>query len=68
MTRKAIAAAPPGDDERGTALVEFALVLCSVAVLTKRKEFWYAGIGFGLLGVVVALTGLAGVGLHAVGH
>ena len=33
LTRKAIAAAPPGDDERGTALVEFALVLPLVLML-----------------------------------
>jgi hypothetical protein len=38
--------------------VELALVLCSLAVLTKRPPFWYSGIGFGILGVVVAITGL----------
>jgi hypothetical protein len=38
--------------------VELALVLCSVAVLTKRKEFWLTGIGIGTVGVVVAATGL----------
>src|SRR5262249_12929963 len=30
--------------------VELALVLCSLAVLTKRPQFWFAGIGFGILG------------------
>jgi hypothetical protein len=44
--------------------VEMALVLCSIAVLTKQRGFWYSGIGFGVLGVIVALTGLFGLGLH----
>jgi hypothetical protein len=38
--------------------VELALVLCSLAVLTKRAPFWYSGIGFGILGSCVAITGL----------
>jgi hypothetical protein len=38
--------------------VELALVLCSVAILTKRPSFWYSGMGLGLLGLVVALSGL----------
>ena len=37
--------------------VELALVLCSIAVLTKRAPFWYSGIGIGAVGFVVALTG-----------
>jgi hypothetical protein len=36
--------------------VEMALVLCSVAVLTKRKSFWYGGIAVGVVGLVVGLT------------
>lgn len=38
--------------------VELALVLCSLAVLTKRAPFWYAGIGFGILGAGVAVSAL----------
>jgi hypothetical protein len=38
--------------------VEFALVLCSVALLTKRREFWLAGIFSCLLGASVAVSGL----------
>jgi len=38
--------------------VELALVLCSLAVLTKRTEFWYAGIGFGILGAGVAASAM----------
>ena len=42
----------------GELSVELALVLCSVAVLTKRPMYWYSGMGFGALGLAVALTGL----------
>jgi hypothetical protein len=35
--------------------VELALVLCSVAVLTKRSWFWYAGIVAGVLGILGGL-------------
>jgi hypothetical protein len=38
--------------------VEFALVLCSLAVLTKRPRFWHVGIGFGVLGAAVAASAL----------
>jgi hypothetical protein len=36
--------------------VELGLVLCSLAVLTKGRNFWYAGIAAGLLGVLFSLT------------
>ena len=36
--------------------VELALVLCSVAVLTKQRGFWLGGIGIGLVGAVVAVS------------
>jgi Domain of unknown function (DUF4337) len=36
--------------------IEMALVFCSLAVLTKRKEFWFSGITVGLLGFGVALS------------
>jgi hypothetical protein len=38
--------------------IEFGLVLCSVAVLTKRNGFWFTGMSAALIG-----AGLAGVGL-----
>jgi Domain of unknown function (DUF4337) len=38
--------------------VEIALVLCSLAVLTKSASFWYAGIGFGAAGLLIALSAL----------
>jgi len=36
--------------------VELGLVLCSLAVLTKRKPFWVAGIAAALIGVAIAGT------------
>jgi hypothetical protein len=42
----------------GEALLEVGLVICSITLLTKRREFWVAGILVGALGVVMALTGL----------
>jgi hypothetical protein len=38
--------------------VELALVVCSVAILTKRKEFWYGGIALGAVGAIISLIGL----------
>jgi hypothetical protein len=37
--------------------IEIALVLCSVALLAKRKEFWLIGIAVGALGFIVAMGG-----------
>lgn len=34
--------------------VELGLVLCSVAVLTKRKTFWFSGVASAAVGVLVA--------------
>ncbi len=36
--------------------LELALVICSVAVLTKQRGFWFTGIGVGLVGALVAAT------------
>jgi uncharacterized protein DUF4337 len=38
--------------------VELALVLCSIAVLTKKAQFWYFGLVSGLIGTLVALSGV----------
>jgi hypothetical protein len=38
--------------------VELALVLCSLALLTKRAGFWFVGLLSCAFGVLVALTGL----------
>ena len=48
--------------ERGTRFdlgelgIELALVLCSIAVLTKRAVFWYSGGGVGLIGAAVSVS------------
>jgi hypothetical protein len=36
--------------------VEMALVLCSIALLTRRREFWYVGLILGAIGFVWAMT------------
>ena len=36
--------------------LELALVLCSIAVLTKQRSFWFSGIAVGALGAVVAFS------------
>jgi hypothetical protein len=36
--------------------VELALVFCSLAVLTKRKPFWYSGVVVGVIGFAVAMS------------
>jgi hypothetical protein len=44
--------------------VEIGLVLCSIAVLTKRAGFWYAGMGAAGLGAVLAAIGVYGQYFH----
>jgi hypothetical protein len=38
--------------------VELALVLCSIALLTKRAGFWYVGLVSCAGGTLVAVSGL----------
>jgi hypothetical protein len=38
--------------------MEIALVITSITLLTGRKAFWYAGILFCAVGIVVALTSI----------
>lgn len=38
--------------------VELALVLASVAILSKRKPFWYGGLAVGAVGAVLVVVGL----------
>lgn len=35
---------------------EIGIVLCSLALLTKRKAFWFAGLGSAALAIVIAVT------------
>jgi phosphate uptake regulator len=41
----------------GEVLLEAALVICSITLLTSRRIFWMIGVITGITGVVVALTG-----------
>jgi hypothetical protein len=41
----------------GELFIELSMVLCSVAILTKRHSFWYGGMLVGLAGTVIAATG-----------
>jgi hypothetical protein len=37
--------------------IELALILCSIAVLTKRRPFWIIGIVAGVIGIAIAAAG-----------
>src|SRR5262245_36691436 len=41
--------------------LQLGVVLCSLAILTKMKSFWYAGLLGALAGLLVALTGVFGL-------
>jgi len=38
-------------------ILEFALIVCSITLLTNKKFFWFGGILIGLIGLLVALSG-----------
>ncbi len=40
----------------GEGLLEIGLVICSIALLTKRKGFWFGGMLIGALGVALAAS------------
>jgi hypothetical protein len=42
----------------GEVLLEAALVICSITLLTRKKAFWFFGLLLGTAGVVIAATGL----------
>jgi hypothetical protein len=41
----------------GEVLLEAALVICSITLLTSRRIFWMIGFISGLAGIAVAITG-----------
>jgi hypothetical protein len=43
--------------EFGEVLLEAALVICSITLLTKKRYFWLLGLAAGLAGVVIAARG-----------
>jgi hypothetical protein len=38
-------------------ILEIGLIICSLTLLTRRKLFWYAGIGLGIVGLAVMISG-----------
>jgi hypothetical protein len=42
----------------GEVLLEAALVICSITLLTRKKAFWVFGMVLGAAGTVIAVTGL----------
>jgi hypothetical protein len=42
----------------GEAILEIALVVTSITLLSGRKVFWFAGIFFGIAGFALGITGL----------
>jgi hypothetical protein len=38
-------------------VLEIGLIICSLTLLTRKKLFWYSGIGLGAVGFVVMLSG-----------
>ena len=43
--------------DAGEGILEFALIICSLTLLTNKKLFWFSGMIIGAAGVIVALTG-----------
>jgi hypothetical protein len=43
--------------DAGEGILEFALIVCSMTLLTNKKFFWFSGIFVGIVGVVVTLAG-----------
>jgi Domain of unknown function (DUF4337) len=41
--------------------LQFAVVLCSLAILMKNRVFWFGGIVSGVVGTLIAVTGLCGM-------
>jgi len=43
--------------EAGEVILEIALIICSLTLLTKKRIFWVSGIVFGLIGLFTTLSG-----------
>jgi hypothetical protein len=48
--------------------LQLGVVLCSMAILTKSRNFWYSGLLCSLLGVLIALSGFFGWFLNTGAH
>jgi Domain of unknown function (DUF4337) len=43
--------------DAGEVVLDIALIICSLTLLTKIKGFWYSGIAIGIVGFFVAVSG-----------
>ncbi len=43
--------------DAGEVILEIALIVCSLTLLTKKRIFWISGIAIGLLGLLVTASG-----------
>jgi hypothetical protein len=43
--------------DAGEVILEIALIVCSLTLLTKRRIFWLTGIALGLVGLIVTASG-----------
>ena len=43
--------------EAGEVILEIALIICSLTLLTKKRIFWFSGIVLGLIGLGTTLSG-----------
>jgi hypothetical protein len=43
--------------DAGEGILEIALVICSITLLTNKKAFWFAGMLIGAAGVIAAIAG-----------
>lgn len=43
--------------EAGEVILEIALIICSLALLTKKRIFWLSGMALGLIGLGTTLSG-----------
>jgi hypothetical protein len=42
----------------GEAMLEIGLVITSITLLTRKRAYWFAGLGFSLLGILAVVMGL----------
>jgi hypothetical protein len=43
--------------DAGEVILEIALIICSLTLLTRRTTFWYSGMAIGVIGFFVGLSG-----------
>lgn len=43
--------------DAGEVVLDIALIICSLTLLTKRKAFWYSGMVIGVVGFFISLSG-----------